>query len=500
HDFIGKHVDEILTPDIAQLSTDAAIAALDSGNEQIYQYRMPNRLTGAPTDYEARVTPCGEDEVQVIIRDITEEKLRIERQQQAQRLESLGMLAGGIAHDFNNLLTSIMAQTSLANAKLMRNQQPFEQLERAQMATQRAADLTRQLLAYAGKTVVEVAAIDLNQLIRDNVALLETALPVSAELRLKLTDQAVIIQADRGHIQQVVMNITINAADALRHSLQKEAQLSTALAASQNMQTFVLATQPNKARFIAIHTTITEIDSPQQHLNILGNELAPGHYVSLKVEDNGIGMDEATIKQVFDPFFSTKEQGHGLGLSATLGIMRSYGGAIYVESTLGSGTVFTLLFPTIQVVPREHKKGLEMHKATKNEVIFEIHPTVLVIDDELSIREVVTDILQMKGFTIYQAANGEEGIKQLQKYQNTIDLVLLDMKMPGLSGDETLTYIRQLQPSLKVILSSGFTQTDVGSKLKNNTVSAFLPKPYSQEQLLHTIYQVLAILPQVRPT
>lgn len=473
-DFIGKHVSEVLSPEAAQLSIDTAIAALDSGGEQIFEYRMPNRLTGAMTDYEARVMPCGDDEVQVVIRDITEEKLRVEREQQAQKLESLGMLAGGIAHDFNNMLTTIMAQISLANAKLLRGQQPLEQIEKALVAAQRAADLTRQLLAYAGKATLEVTAIDLNQLIRDNVGLLETALPDGAELRLALTNDLPSIKAERGHIQQVVMNIAINAAEALRHTLPGEQGLDP-------------NTKPD-CRHIAIETKTYDLLAGQKQHNILGNELLPGRYILLCIQDNGIGMEEGTIKRIFDPFFSTKEQGHGLGLSATLGIVRSYGGALWVESSRGVGTIFTLLFPIVEVADEQ---GVSTNAELTMPAAL-VSPKLLVIDDESSIREVVSDILQAKGFTIYQAATGEDGIAQVQEHHDEIDLVLLDMKMPGLSGDETLERLHQIQPSLKVVLSSGYTESDIGAKLVRNQAIDFLPKPYSQEQLLHTIQRALA--------
>lgn len=485
-DFIGKHISEILPPDIAQQSTEATIRALDSGEEQIYEYRMVSRTNNVLTDYEARVLPSGADEVQVIVRDITEEKLRNERQQQAQKLESLGMLAGGIAHDFNNLLTSIMAQISLANAKLQRGQQPLEQIEKALTATERAADLTRQLLTYAGQASVQVTAIELNRLIQDNVGLWETALPNGAELRLSLADELPLIEADRGHIQQVLMNIALNAADALRQKALPEHAIGDSALEDEPVEG--LEKDIKKLRHIFIATKIEKIFEGQKAHDILGKALQPGIYVSLCIQDNGVGMDSETVKRIFDPFFSTKEHGHGLGLSAILGIVRGYGGAIWVDSQYGVGTAFTLLFPAVD------KTKVNTGTTQENETIprYDSMPQILVIDDESSIREVVTDILQAKGFTVYQASNGEEGIAKVQQMQGAVDLVLLDMKMPGLSGDETLEELHRIEPSLKVILSSGFTQSEVGAKLRNQAAVDFLPKPYSQEQLLKTIHQALA--------
>ena len=210
-DFIGKHISQILPPDVVELSMAASEKALLTGQEQVYEYRMPNRLTGAIRDYEARVLPSSDEEVQVIVRDITEDKRQEERLHQSQKLESLGVLAGGIAHDFNNLLTSMLGQTSLAKFKLARGLSATEHIDKAITSAERAADLTRQLLAYAGKGKFQIMALNLSDLIRETTGLLETALPNRAELQLELADSLPMIEADRGQIQQIVMNLVINA-------------------------------------------------------------------------------------------------------------------------------------------------------------------------------------------------------------------------------------------------------------------------------------------------
>ncbi|MCB0109165.1 MAG: response regulator, partial [Caldilineaceae bacterium] len=380
----------------------------------------------------------------------------------------------GIAHDFNNLLTGMIAQMSLAKMKLSRDRSPVEQIDKALTAAERAADLTRQLLTYAGKAPVQVTMLDLNGLIRDNLGLLETALPNGAELHLALAETLPMIEADRGHIQQIIMNLALNAAEALRQStLHPEPSAATA---------------PIEKRYVSIATAVSVLSAGAKEQRSRGNHLQPGNYVVLRVQDNGIGMDESTLQRIFDPFFSTKEHGHGLGLSATLGIVHSYGGALHVKSTWGSGTTFTLFFPPIaQAAVHRADEGGASTTAAYTEL-----STVLVIDDESSIREVVVDVLEPLGFTVYQAVSGAEGIAQVEQHQGVVDLVLLDIKMPGLSGSETLRQLLNVQPSLKVVISSGFSKSELCAKLHDATVVGYLPKPYTAAQLLNSVYQALA--------
>ncbi len=514
-DFIGKHVSEILPPEIAKLSTAAAERALDSGQEQTYEYRMPKRLTGVISDFEARVIPSGNDEVQVIVRDITADKVESERQQQAQRLESLGILAGGIAHDFNNLLTSMMAQLSWAQLKLQRNELPIGQVDKALVATERAADLTRQLLAYAGKGHAQVVALDLNQLIGDNQGMLETALPNRSELQITLAKNLPLIEADRGHIQQVVMNIALNAAEALQPK--KSGQSDGAPDVDNPNQS--PTPQPHASALaqsipcVRIVTALEEITTKPLRPNAMGHDLQPGRYVVLRIQDNGIGMDEEIIKRIFDPFFSTKKRGHGLGLAATLGIVRSYRGSIFVDSQPGVGTTFNVFFPAIQSelsrsdeeaadnaeVSEAEATEAEAPAAVEEEAAAAVEqspastaPTILVIDDENFVREVVIDILEGEGFRLLQASNGQDGIAQVQRYPNEIDLVLLDMKMPGLSGGETLKILHEIEPTLKVILSSGYSEHEIAPFLQSTAAIDFLAKPYQLEQLIERVNRGLA--------
>ena len=458
-DFIGKHISQILPPAVVEVSMAASEKALATGEAQVYEYRMPNRLTGIMRDYEARVVPSGADEVQVIVRDITEDKLQEESVRQAQKLESLGVLAGGIAHDFNNLLTGMLGQTSLAKFKLTRGQSATEHIDKAITSAERASDLTRQLLAYAGKGNFQITALDLTQLIREITGLLETALPNRAALQLHLEDSLLPIEADRGQIQQVVMNLVINATEAL----------------------------PPEGGYVQIKTTNHFLTDEGDMSSSTGDKLLPGHYVMLQISDNGCGMDEKIRSRIFDPFFSTKPSGHGLGLSATLGIMRTHHGDIQVQSQLDIGTSFTLLFPAMPAARRTPVGAPEPVEVAQVPSSY-----VLVVDDEATIRELAADILTAEGISVYLAASGMEGIEHFRQHPGQIALVLLDLKMPGLSGEDTLQALRQIDPQVNVILSSGYSETEVTNHFREGEIIAFLQKPYNVDLLLEHVHRVLS--------
>lgn len=458
-DFIGKHIAQILPPDVADLSMAASERALATGEEQIYEYRMPNRLTGLIRDYEARVLPSGEDEVQVIVRDVTEDKNEEDRLHQAQKLESLGVLAGGIAHDFNNLLTGMLGQASLAKFKLSRGLPAVDHIDKAITSAERAADLTRQLLAYAGKGKFQIVLLNLSNLLRETSGLLETAMPTRAQLQLQLDEALPQIEADRNQIQQVILNMVINATEALGE-------------------------ESGYVRIVTMQRTLTAADDTSRYV---GAHLAAGSCVVLQISDNGSGMDEKIISQIFDPFFSTKTHGHGLGLAATLGIIRTHHGGIQVQSQPGSGTTFTILFPAVQAQPIPPTAA-----ATNVTPDTTTTPLVLVIDDESAIRESVTDILTLEGMQVISAANGIDGIASFRQQQGQIGLVLLDLKMPGMNGEETLRALRQINAQVKVILSSGYNETEVSHLFHKGEILAFLQKPYPPALLIQQVRNALS--------
>ncbi len=388
-----------------------------------------------------------------IAEDVTEKLAAEEALREAQRMESIGILAGGIAHDFNNLLTSMLGQASLAQFKIGEGHPAHANIFKAMKSAERAADLTRQLLAYAGKGNFQIEWLDLNQLIRENVELLEVALPKQAKLHVELANQLAPVQADKGQMQQVVMNLVINAAESIRAE-QGQVYIHTYLAA------------------------LTEGDGPR----CVGNtHLEAGTYVCLRVRDTGIGMGAETQQRIFDPFFSTKEHGRGLGLSATLGIVHTHHGGVVLESEPERGTTFTVYLPV----------------QTTGEVSLAIPPTavtaaprsgkVLVIDDEAPVREAVVDILELMEIEVLEAGNGREGVAVYQQHAAEISLVLLDMQMPEMNGPETYLALHQLNPEVRVIISSGYGEAEASRLFSVDGSLTFLQKPYDIERLMHIV-------------
>ncbi len=456
-DLIGKHITEVLPTEVATLLLQTMETAFVSGQEQLCEYQLLDD-TNVPRSFEARVLPSSPTEIQLIVRDITADKQQEQAARQAQKLESLGVLAGGIAHDFNNLLTGMLGQASLAKMKLAKGLSNGENIDKVIVSAERAADLTRQLLAYAGKGKFQIIALDLNQLIRDTTGLMQTALPSQTTLELQLDDQLPLIEVDRGQIQQVVMNLFINGVEALGE----------------------------KGGTIRITTSFHAITAANTSHGYIIGPLPAGLYVTLKVADSGMGMDQTVLSRIFDPFFSTKPQGHGLGLSATLGIIRNHQGGLQVQSQPGRGTEFTVLFPGVVAELNVEPKRSAIVVPTTEE-----RQTILVIDDEDAIREAARDILSSHGFLVCLAANGQAGVEQFRQFQDRIGVVLLDMKMPGMSGRQTYEALRQIDPKVKVILNSGYSETEISTYLGNSQEVTFLPKPYSAEQLTHQVQQVL---------
>jgi PAS domain S-box-containing protein len=390
-----------------------------------------------------------------VVRDISQRKESEEALRQAQKLESLGVLAGGIAHDFNNLLTGMLGHASIVQATLPTDSAANEQLERLMQSAETAADLTRQLLAYAGKGQFAVRPLNLNRLIRENAGLIETAIPRRTEISLDLHEELPLLEADRGQIQQVIMNLVINAAESLGDK-GGQVHLTTAL------QTLSAS---NETEFIG------------------GDRLTPGDYIVLEVHDDGKGMTKSTIDRIFDPFFTTKASGHGLGLSATLGIIRTHNGGIQVESTTGQGSTFRIFFPA--------STKQEGRYPTNSFTPPQISGRVLIIDDEAPVRRVAADMLHVLGMETIVAVGGQEGLDIYLTEASNIDIVLLDMKMPGMDGEETFRRLRAFNPVAKVILATGYSETDdLGSFTDQNTVE-FLRKPFALSALAEKIQTVL---------
>ena len=391
--------------------------------------------------------------VDVTEREHTEEALR-----RAQKMESLGLLAGGIAHDFNNLLVAILGQTSLALSLLSGDSPARAPIEKAVTASRRAADLTRQLLAYSGRGQFEHRVIKLNELIQENLHLFEVAVPKTVTLRSDLAAALPLIMGDAGQLKQVIMNLIINAAEAIGD------------------QVGLVVVRTRRQNLTAAETVRWQIgDEPP----------LPGDYVLLIVQDNGQGMDAETLSRVFDPFFSTKFTGRGLGLAAVLGIVRGHSGGLKVASEPNAGTTFEIILPVALVNSEEPTMPAALQEAGLTQQF------VLVIDDEQAVRDAVTDILELEGMAVMVAPDGRTGIDLYRQRQAEIGLILLDLSMPGLNGEETFRELRQTNAHAQVLLSSGYSRDEVAARFAGQNDVGFIQKPYDVEQLLREVKRYL---------
>lgn len=390
-------------------------------------------------------------------RTVTERNRAQEALHHAQKLESLGILAGGVAHDFNNLLVAMLGQTSLALARMPADSPARTHVEKAMRAAERASHLTRQLLAYSGRGQFESQFINLNQVIEDNFHLLQVAVSKHIKLETRLNRALPATEGDPGQLQQIVMNLIINAAEAI----------------GQQRGTITVSTD-----------VITVTGEDVAYWQLTNQPLHPGDYVLLKVEDDGQGMDEETLSRIFDPFFTTKFTGRGLGLAAVLGIVRGHRGGLRVSSRHGAGTVFELLFP----VRAERGQKPDTVEPAAGEAAHLATQTFLIVDDEEPVREALKDFLEMEGAAVFTAANGREGINLYMQHGAEIDLVILDLSMPELSGAETFNRLCQMDPEVRVLLSSGYSEEDARSQLRrSDNLIGFIQKPFEWNTLLAKI-------------
>jgi signal transduction histidine kinase/CheY-like chemotaxis protein len=395
------------------------------------------------------------------VRDYLEErKTSDEKLLQTQKLESLGILAGGVAHDFNNLLTGILGNASLALDISPGGSPTRHMLEDVVRASERAAHLTKQLLAYAGKGRFVLQAVDLSRAVREISHLITASIPKNAQLRLDLAERLPCVEADAAQIQQVVMNLVINAAEAIPEHLLGN---------------------------VLVTTRAQHVDEQYLAQTLGAGEIGPGEYVALEVHDTGAGMDEATLQRIFDPFFTTKFAGRGLGLAATQGIVRGHKGAMKVYTTPGQGSTFKILFPAMAHEQETAQAAPAVATATTAAC-----GTVLVIDDEEAVRRTAKASLERRGYDIILAENGSEGLRIFQALSGKISLVLLDLTMPGPGGEEVLRQIKSIKPETKVVLSSGYNEVEVIQRFTGKGLAGFLQKPYTSAALVEKVNLALS--------
>jgi nitrogen-specific signal transduction histidine kinase/ActR/RegA family two-component response regulator len=380
-----------------------------------------------------------------------------EQVRQTQKLESLGVLAGGIAHDFNNILTGILGNASLAVEILPDGHAARPLVEDVISASERAAGLTRQMLAYAGKGQFVVRPVDLSDVVRNLSDFFRASVPKRVELSLQLAPGLPAIEADTSQLQQIVMNLVMNAAEAIPEGRRGK---------------------------VEVITGIKELEPSAEAANFLGASPEDGAYTFLRITDDGIGMDEQTRARIFDPFFTTKFMGRGLGLAAVQGIVRAHRGALTVESIPQKGTTFTIFFPASEAKPVLVSEPESAVSRVKRQ-------TILIVDDEEIVRRTAAAILEKQGYSVITAENGKVALHIFRRFSEEIGVLLLDVTMPVMDAEETFRELKALRPDVKVILSSGYNETEALRRFTHGGQAGFIQKPYTSTRLLEKIRATL---------
>ncbi|MFT3914535.1 MAG: response regulator [Anaeromyxobacteraceae bacterium] len=384
------------------------------------------------------------------------ERLELERRLlHAQKLESLGVLAGGVAHDFNNLLQAMLGNLDLARLELPAGSPPAESVELAAQAARRATDLTRQLLAYSGKGRFVVRPVDLSGVVMENVHLFRAGVPHTCAIVPRLAPALPSVDADVGQVQQVVMNLITNAAEAI----------------GGRAGTITLATSVRPGGAGALAGAVAG--------SVLAVRRPADAYVALEVSDDGCGMDAATQARLFDPFFSTKGPGRGLGMAALLGIVRGHDGAIFVESAPGRGTTIRVLFPAREAGPAE----VGPPRRTPLPRTAPAPGTVLVVDDEELVLRACARMVKSMGFPVLTAPGGKQAVELVRSRPGEVHLVLLDLSMPEMDGIATLEALLAVDAGLRVVLSSGFDEQALLERHPQAPIAGFIQKPYAVSTL-----------------
>lgn len=448
-----------LHPDDRRLVEKEWRSALERGESFHIEFRLWHETSGRYRNVVSRGVPLRSPSGEVhewigTLTDVTEQRQLEDKLRQSAKLESLGVLAGGIAHDFNNLLVGVLGNASILETSLP---DPADRAIAAQItqAGERAAALTKQMLAYSGRGRFIVGLVDLGTEVQQILPLVRAAIPKQVEVLVNLQPEMPPVEVDRAQLQQLVMNLVINGVEAI------ETESGTV--------TVSLSTRTLKAADIAREFS--------------NEDLQPGTYALLEVSDTGKGMDEATRNRIFEPFFTTKFTGRGLGLAATLGIIKGHHGLITVSSAVGQGSTFRVYLPaatTLRVpVPGEPTPATGHASAT-----------VLVADDEQVVRDLARRALEGAGFQVLEATNGKEAIDVLRRDGQQISAVVLDLSMPVMSGEQALHQIREFHPSLRILASSGYSELEAAQRF-GNAIDGFIQKPYTSGRLVGALRQAL---------
>jgi PAS domain S-box-containing protein len=439
---------------------DARIITLD-GDERW----VKTRITGArsPLDGKLRVLGAGRDVTEA--RRVEEQRRRLEaHMQEAQKLESLGVLAGGIAHDFNNLLAVVLGNDALAMSEAKPGSRLAKQLERIRSAAKHAQALTSQMLTYSGKASISLKPLDLSRLVEEMSDLLEASISKKCRLEIALAHSRTLVEGDPTQLRQVILNLVTNASEALGD---------------------------DRSGRIALRSGLMTADAAYLADTFGVGDLAAGEYVYLEVSDPGQGIDEETRNRIFEPFFSTKFTGRGLGLASVLGIVRSHRGAIKLVTGAGDGTRFRVLLPPAAGTALPAASGPRNRRAGRRS------GTILVVDDDEAVLEVACEFLVRGGLDVVTAGGGRDALEILRSdVRGRIDAVVLDLAMPDLDGRETLLEIRRLRPQLPVVVASGFRKDTGAEQFPNEAIASFIRKPYDAEELIDAVQISLAGRPE----
>jgi len=467
---LGRRVFEMIVPDEVKETVQEIVAGIVSGEGGTHSINKNVTKDGRTILCEWYNTPLVDDRGRVIAiaslaQDLTErdraekEKRKLEAQvQHAQKLESLGLLAGGIAHDFNNLLMAILGNADLALMELSSGSPARDCLEEIVKTTRTAAELCNQMLAYSGRGRFNITSLDLSEIVREMVNMIEVSTSKKAVVNYFLKEDLPFMEGDASQIRQVILNLITNASEAIGDQIGS----------------------------ISISTGIRECSRSYLADSFLEGEPVEGTYVYLEVSDTGCGIDKESIGRLFDPFYTTKFTGRGLGLSAVHGIVRGLKGAIKVTSRQGHGTTFTALFPV-----SGDQNSVEKEVREKNPVEIGFSGTLLIADDEESIRMVGKRLLERLGFNVLTADNGSHALDIFRKEFQQIDCTILDMTMPELDGKQTFRQMRKIKPDARIILSSGYTEQEVTENLLEEGLSGFIQKPYRLSSLSEKLAEVL---------
>lgn len=470
-EFIGLTLEDILEPKslkkaMTNLTDVVALSEMEDSKPsdlnrtmELEQYSKTGELI--PIEVSAKVhfdSTKAPKKVIGITRDISDrkktekERARLEeRLLQSMKMESLGVMAGSIAHNFNNLLMVVMGNLELAKMSVSDNSGVRENLYAALKAAARAADLSTMMLTYVGQLKKDAQVIDLADVVKWTVSDLKDSLGGSIVTALNLSQEKIPIYADREQVRQVVVGIITNSVESF----------------------------DNNSGQIDINAGVMNCDAAYFHNTYLKETLPEGRYAFIEISDNGCGMNNKTLQKIFDPYFSTKFTGRGLGLAAVLGIIRSHGGAISVHSTPRAGSTFRIVFPYHEPIieTRPQDKPLPEHTIKKL--------AILLVDDEAPVLDIGKKLIEKAGFSVITAIDGKSALNLYRDNNDIISCVLLDFSMPGMGGIETMAELRKIDPDIKVIMTSGYTRKQIEGNLKNvDPPLDVIHKPFTLDTLI----------------